>query len=204
MDNFAQLKYMFKKRQIIFTFVLVLATYLLVNTTFAQTDFSWWSKSWDAVIGITTFVIAVLVWLTEAKQEWENKLPKRLTVRFLYRKNKNEKWETVMCCRNAFLAGEGDIRAWGQQLGVQMSGTKFLQFEPFIEQTEPQIINYKGTFYKFYSVAFYLNELPTPVHLAEKEKEEEKMVFFEHLLTKGILWEQNPNDATTKIVKDLN
>jgi hypothetical protein len=76
---------------------------------------SLWSDVLDPLVGVSTLLIAVVVWWNESRQEWRNSLPKRLTVDFVY------KGRLVMRCEDADLASEGDIRALGQQIGGQMA-----------------------------------------------------------------------------------
>lgn len=163
MKFFAQLRYMFRHQrlQMLITLLVFFGIYWFVNSPMGQKDFTWWTQNWDAVIGITTFLIAFFVWLGETNQDWENKLPKKLTVTFMYRENTDAEWKKMMCCRNAFLAGEGDIRQWAQQIGKQMNNDNYLNFLPFMRMEKaPMAQKKEGNWYKFYEVTIYLTKKP--------------------------------------------
>ncbi|OPL17079.1 MAG: hypothetical protein AVO38_05610 [delta proteobacterium ML8_D] len=130
----------------------------------------------DSTVGFGTFLVAIAIWFGELKQGWENSLPKRLTVEFLY------KGRRLMLCEEAYLAGESDIRAWGQQVGAQMSGVRNLKFLPFIEQ-EPGMIKETrtGEAYKLYEVRFTLIELPEKRPANNNDEETERSVFTEDM-----------------------
>ncbi len=158
-----QLSHMWQNQrlQILITTAAFVGIYLFVNSSFGQSDFTWWSKNWDAVIGITTFLIAFFVWLGETNQDWENKLPKKLTVKFKYKFPEQSEWQLIMKCSNAFLAGEGDIRQWAQQIGKQMNNDNWLNFLPFMELSDTPKNQKKGKkWYKFYEVTIYLTKKP--------------------------------------------
>lgn len=113
------------------------------------------STFYDHIIGplitMLTFFTALLLGVYNIFSEWKNSLEKRLTVFFIYYypangsdvgkdsmqndfiKKHNLKPDTPYClmiCEEASLSDEGDIRAWGQQLGRQIEdGT--LGFYPF-------------------------------------------------------------------------
>lgn len=140
---------------ILFAGCVLLVVSMLVAGTYENNSISWWN--WlEPVTGTTTLAVALAVWLGELKQDWENSLPKRLTVVFLYQGRE------CMRCEEAYLAGESDIRAWGQQLGSQMAGTPHLRFQPSICQeqgratTDPET----GESFMFYRVVFTLSSLP--------------------------------------------
>ena len=148
-----------EKRLLIFLaltiFVLVTAV-VLFGQDESITHNTWWTIV-EPIIGVSTLVVAIAVWIGELYRDWEAILAKRLTVRFIY----NER--PVFICENAYLAGEGDIRNWAQQIGAQMSGCPKLRFEPFIQQAAPKVIrDDKGQIFKLYDVTFTLTELPSP------------------------------------------
>ncbi len=119
----------------------------------------------DPIMGILTFLLAVII----GYRTWTEKLPKKLTVHFKYGSR------YVFTCHKTYLAGEGDIRQWGQQIGKQMNGNKNLDFYPYIDQSKPTV-NYQkrkdgkeiiktgnylkwlfsSKLYKHYIVTFYL------------------------------------------------
>ena len=140
-----------KIRGFFFILCIVLALLLIYFTN----EKSWWDGFLNPLIGIGTFFFALAVWYGEKYQDWEQKLPKRLTVRFIY-ENK-----LAMICKNATLVSEADIRQWGQQIGSQMNNNNRLSFKPFfqIESEPPRILERK--FYKPYYLEYYLDALPS-------------------------------------------
>jgi len=133
-----------------------------------------------------TLAIAALVWLGETMQDWENALPKRLTVSFVHEGTE------IMRCEQAYLAGEGDIRAWGQQLGGQMAGV-LLQFDPLIRQEPGSITSdpKTGKLIKLYAVTFRLTALPEA-----KQADNAVNIEFLKIIKDGnkVVWER---DTTT-------
>jgi hypothetical protein len=81
--------------------------------------FGWGSgDAWSWLENISTsltLVVAFLIWIGERIKDWRDALPNCLTAEFFFA------GEKVMVCAGAYLAGEGDIRAWAQQLGFQMT-----------------------------------------------------------------------------------
>lgn len=110
-----------------------------------------WNSDIDQIVSLATLMIALFVWYGEIAQDWKNNLPKRLTVRF-----ENEQSQLVMLCIKAHLSDVADIRALGQQIGLQISGEKMLAFRvPFVKRNagdilyDPEIghfLHYKVTF----------------------------------------------------------
>ena len=130
----------------------------------------------DSTVGFGTLLVAIAIWFGELKQEWENSLPKKLTVEFLY------KGQLLMLCEEAYLAGESDIRAWGQQVGAQMSGGRHLKFLPSIKQEPGGIKETRdGKAYKLYEVKFTLTELPKKRPTNKNDMEPEEPVFTEDM-----------------------
>ena len=146
-----------RRGHIMFTCCATLVAALFVTMDYNNGSIGWWN--WlDPVVGVTTLAVAMVVWMGELRQDWENSLPKRLTVSFQYQGRE------YMRCEQAYLAGESDIRAWGQQLGSQMAGTPFLRFQPNIIQQPGKICrdSHTGACYKHYFVTFFLTHLPRP------------------------------------------
>ena len=79
---------------------------------------SWWNIYLNPIVGLGTLFTAIAVWWGETSQDWRESLPKRLTVEFYYQKR------LYMRCEHARLSGESDIRAFGQQIGLQMAAEK--------------------------------------------------------------------------------
>jgi len=120
----------------------------------------------EAIAGAGTLFFAAFLWLNSMRREWENNLPKRITVQY--------RWQgrNVMYCENALLVEESDARTWALQIGQQMSGCQKLKFQPFFDlqkrgiQTEKQT----GQKYKSFVLTYYLTELPEPDQGTDEEK----------------------------------
>lgn len=109
------------------------------------------------ISSVATFIVAVIVFLAENRQEWESNLPKRLTVNFILGDH------LVLRCEDAFLASESEIRTWGQQIGSQMCRVQRLNFGPKIivnKQNRPQFDPNEKKLVKKYEATFFLFELP--------------------------------------------
>ena len=121
-----------------------------------------WLLNAQTILGIGTLLVALFVWIGEIEKNWENDLPKRLSVFFF--------WEAkpLIVCRYVWLAGKDEIRTWGQQVGVQaqevMPGEKpadsFLHFGPDMQTRNPELLlGPKGEAWKHYSICFRLTGL---------------------------------------------
>lgn len=125
-----------------------------------------WFADWlDPLIGVGVLLVAISVWLGELNQDWQESLEKRLTVRFHF------DGKEIMRCEEAYLASEGDIRSWGQQIGAQMTGGEGkLKFEPFIVEDQTPLILYDEGLkknYKLYFSTVFLTEHPKVIGLAD-------------------------------------
>jgi hypothetical protein len=114
--------------------VLVIAA-LLALWRFFLPGFESTYNHLDPFITLTTLGLTFFVWYQQLREEWEeDHLPKRLTVEFVLGS------DIVMLCENAHLAGESDIRALAQQIGMQMNGGAQLQFAaPAVEISPPRL-----------------------------------------------------------------
>lgn len=123
-----------------------------------------WLLNAQTILGIGTLLVALFVWIGEIEKNWEESLPKRLSVFFF--------WEgkPLIVCRYVWLAGKDEIRIWGQQVAVQaqevMPGEKpqdsFLHFEPDMQTRSPELlIAPRGGVWKHYSICFKLTDLNT-------------------------------------------
>jgi len=117
------------------------------------------SIAWlESIAGVGTLFFAIFLWFNSIRREWEDKLPKRITVQY--------QWQgrNVMVCYDALLVSESDARTWALQIGQQMSGCQRLKFEPFFNLQIQGIQKGKagGKFFKSYSFTYYLTELPVP------------------------------------------
>lgn len=144
-----------------------------------------WSKIIDPVLGLLTLLVAGFVWFDEMSREWEEKLPKRLTV--IFKLQEGESYREVMRCEEAYLADSADIRQWGQQIGSQMTGGKRLDFQPFIAHDEPIVERN----FKLYFITFFLTKLPDA-----KTPDDEKL--FDFIRTKGLVWKMRHSHPPTK------
>ncbi len=145
---------------------LVLITVMMILIVMLN---HWVDTKWDNVyvkfidpfLGLTTVIIALLIWYSQMKINWRSSLPKRLTVHFKYKE------EVIMSCYEAYLSGESDIRAWSQQIGRQMNDNVNLDFYPYIDSPQPEIVssftekNEDGSYIsvQLYTVYFYLRNV---------------------------------------------
>lgn len=120
-----------------------------------------WNNDLDQMVSLATLMVALFVWWGEIVQEWRNRLPKRLTINFQY-VDENNNIITVMECIKAHLSGISDIRALGQQIGMQMNKKQQLDFRaPFVIQDEGIIQSDEEMgYYLHYHVTFTLTKLP--------------------------------------------
>ena len=145
---------------VLFTLVWVSGTNEVSFDT-GQID-NWWGKWGDPILGLATFLVAVVIWLTNTAKDWEDRLDKLLTVSYIDLNTNRE----VIRCENAFLAHEGDIRNWGQTLGRQSIGKNpkgfynSFDFSNILEMKPPEIRHQGQKFYKHYMATFFLTALP--------------------------------------------
>ena len=122
---------------------------------------SWWLLWGDPIIGLSTFFVAVIIWLLNTAKYWEEHLELKLTVIYTD-SNKRE----VICIKNAFLAHVGDIRNWGQTLGRQAVGKGkdgkdlYFKLSNLIEMKKSKINKTDNSYFKHYTVVFKFTELP--------------------------------------------
>ncbi len=180
MKFFKQLKNLvsYLPRTLAITLLLAVIIFIVIALpNFFSSKLTPWNK-FSPILTLCCFTTAIFViW-----KSWVEQLPKRLTVRFMY------KDDFVMVCENAYLAGEGDIRVWSQQIGRQMVGEN-LHFEPFIKQGKPTTGFDENSPYRKYIVIFYLTQLPIKL---QKEFE-----------TKTLVWERSVNQEFKKQEKWL-
>lgn len=152
----------------------------------------WWTKCLDPLIGLGTFLIALAVWFLEVNRERKNDMPNKLTVFFKYGTR------TAMTCEKAYLASEGDIRAWGQQIGKQMAENIFLDFLPYIEQPPAETeFDESGKPFLHYQVTFFLNKLPQN----QRHPTKEQQVFEERIKMESLTW--RPIKGDVKKVEEI-
>lgn len=93
---------------------------------------SWWINV-QSLLGGGTLLVALFVWYQKIRGDWMSSLPKRMSVFFLH------KGLPVIICRYVWLASEGDLRAWGQQVAAQSVGERFLSFYPNVNAGAPTL-----------------------------------------------------------------
>ena len=138
-------------------FLLILAIDWLSGWQFLDDIKSRWNSDLDQLVSLATLMTALFVWFGEMTQDWQAGLPKRLTVSF-----QNEQGLLLMRCVKAHLSDVSDIRALGQQIGMQMCGNKPISFRaPFVKQTPPTISeDAEIGLFLHYQVTFTLTALP--------------------------------------------
>lgn len=166
----AQSRYLINRRKaypyaLLALVIFVVLDYLLGGLILTS-EASWWKTFLDPIVSIGTLFTAIAVWLGEAVQDWRGSLPKRLSVDFLY------KGRLYMRCEKAYLAGESDIRALGQQIGGQMADTPRLDFkaakvESTIGMVEKDAV---GEYYMAYQASFELTALPAKLQNLDEGK----------------------------------
>ena len=117
----------------------------------------WWMRV-QSFLGIGTLFVALFVWYSGIRDDWENHLPKRMSVFFFHL------GRPVIICRYVWLAGADDLRAWGQQVAAQAAFNKrHLEFSPEIRTGDPDLIveMREDTICQHYTICFQLNGLPT-------------------------------------------
>ncbi len=126
-------------------------------------DHGW--RFYDALASFSTLIVALVIWWEESRKALRAQWPKRLSVRFVAPDG-----QIIWSCKKVYLAGESDIRASGQQIGQQMSGQRWLKFNPGIERTpgrDDRLAN--GWPCRHYEVTFRLTELPENLPVEVKE-----------------------------------
>jgi hypothetical protein len=143
---------------------------LLTSVLFHHTGIEWWSRV-DAVISLATLCVGILIWFSEAAEDWEESLPKRLTVEFWFA-GKDAPARMVMTCLKAPLTGESDIRTWAIALGAQMDGGKrHLKYRPFFSTSDPEVVpDDDDQPCRHYSIRLHLEELPERIQTLEQEQ----------------------------------
>jgi len=111
-----------------------------------------WGHWLEPYMALATFVFALFIWYNEKRQDWQMSLPKKLTIHFIF----NDKY--IMTCHEAYLAHEGDIRNFGQQIGKQMNNNKNLSMYPYMKQ-ETKRLSECGSYY-IYEATIYLSKNP--------------------------------------------
>ena len=103
-----------------------------------------------------TLIAATFIAFSILRNQRLDSLDKKLTVEF-YFDNK-----IVLRCENAYLAGESDIRQWGQSIAQLINHGTRLDFEPYIKESSV-LITHNNVQYRCYTVQFTLHSF-TGVH----------------------------------------
>ncbi len=112
----------------------------------------WWIRI-QSLLGFGTLLVATFVWYGEIHKEWMNALPKRMSVFFIHKRR------PAIVCRHIWLAGEGDLRAWGQQVAAQAACVRFLNFYPNLKAQAPGLaVEPDGKICRHYVVCFELTD----------------------------------------------
>lgn len=121
------------------------------------------TESWnifEPIVGVVTLAVAIALYIEEMRESWEENLPKVLSVEFKHAGS----GDMLMEARRIPVAGEYDLRAWGQQLGAQiLYGDRSLQYF----KVERRDTVAKDGSCKEYILTFYLERVPKilePVH----------------------------------------
>lgn len=117
---------------------------------------SWWNAWGDPVLGLSTFLVAIVIWLSNTAKDWEDSITKKLTV--VYKFGDRE----VIRCEKAYLANEGDIRNWGQTIGRQTLGQSIHFNYKIFELDQTDTIEGKNwEYHKHYIATFFLASIPS-------------------------------------------
>lgn len=136
------------------------------------TNWANWLINAQSFLSVGTLLVALSVWWGEISEDWQNDLPKRLSVFFFY------KDRPLIVCRYVWLAGADEIRTWGQQVALQAQPIKpdkppdKFDFGPDVETRKPiLLLGPRGEVWKHYSVCFRLTKLnPTLTNYTTDEK----------------------------------
>jgi len=171
---------------------LILALIFVLNDSHTLAYF--YDPILDPVVAIGTAIIALIIAVAQRKIIWEESLPKRLTVHFMY------EGHAVLSCYEAFLSGASDVRAWSQQIGGQMAGVPHISFYPYIKSSEPVVtkstfeaINKKPIDIMLFEAIFYLKSDKFTVGLTDTIAKPE-------IVNKYVIWLDNNPDTPGNIV----
>jgi hypothetical protein len=107
----------------------------------------------QSLLGGGTLLVAIFLWYGKIREEWENRLPKRMSVFFLYQ------GLPAIICRYVWLADEGDLRAWAQQVAAQAAQVQYLRFYPNIKAEIPSKVMWiDSKICRHYAVCFELTD----------------------------------------------
>ena len=114
-----------------------------------------WLNNFQIVFGCLTLLVATFVWFNELREEWEHRLPLRMSIFFFLDR------EPVIVCQHVWLSSVGDLRQWAQQVASQAVDEARLKFSPNVVSTRSDICQFPdGSACVLHSVKFQLSELP--------------------------------------------
>jgi hypothetical protein len=143
-----------KKELLIASFVLLILV-IVFGLRSKPGMLDYYSDILNPIIGFSTMTAALLIWWSERRREWQNDfLPKKINVFF------NLKGKPVMQWYESNLLSEADLRAWSQQLGAQMAGSRNLDIYTFTQLPIEIKKGTEGKLCKFYTVEIELASLP--------------------------------------------
>ena len=120
----------------------------------------WWMRI-QSFLGVGTLFVALFVWYSGIREDWDDHLFKRMSVFFFHL------GRPVIICRYVWLEGADDLRAWGQQVAAQAAyNERFLEFSPEIRTKDPtQIVEMKDDMIcKHHTICFQLKNLPSSLN----------------------------------------
>lgn len=130
----------------------------------------------DPVAGIMTFVTTLAIFYVQGYQRWEDTLEKRLSVSYFAPKKGN--FMEIARVEKAYLAGDGDIRAWAQSLGGQIMGN--LDFDLNWDEEKIQTLQENKKWYKHYQLKIYLTTNPFESNNEKAERFKAEFKHFHH------------------------
>jgi len=185
------LKFALSKKEYKILFLIILAFILLISSNYLAVIIEQFAhiNSKELIKWIAP-IIAIIALYVKVKTDWENTLPKRLTVVCIFG------GKEIVKCKNAFLSDEGDIRTLGQQIGSQMFEARFLNFAMYQIKKESLgiFLNENNEIYKGYKVAFKLYSMPSNEMFRNRELNKGLESHLEKMQTHTLIWEITHNE----------
>lgn len=123
----------------------------------------YWEDYTDEVLSITTLLVALFLWVYNSWTEWKKGLPQKLDVD--YKLTTTE--ETIFFVRNAPLAGDDDIRNWGQSIAQGVYGGR-IPLEGFFIYPPKIVANDSGDSVLKYLLTIWLEDTEKIKELKDK------------------------------------
>ncbi len=105
----------------------------------------------EPVLGFTTLLVAILIWVNEEREALESALDKRMTVEFEFENEVMLRWQDVP------LTSEADMRSLGLSLGKQMNAGRELSVIP-VPTVKSRVLQRSGATRWMYVLSFQLLE----------------------------------------------